>query len=261
MHARPSAFATTVLAALLAVLLGGCGSTVAAGRAAPASWGLVGPSAVEGARTAEDGKALSVDVRVPAGGGECYRALTGSVETVEAGTVHVRVTYEAPRGDSRTDCTGYTTATATFPLPEPVGEKKVLINSQYVFTPAGAVPPALRLCGSQGCDPVATSCTDGSYRQALVQADTPQHSSWRARGCDGRWLVLEISVPTGAACGDPGPDCSASVRTARWFYRSGPAGWTAVTTDGSAGCAGVHRTEPSFPAALCSALPALPDRG
>ncbi|MEZ0077509.1 hypothetical protein [Planotetraspora sp. GP83] len=95
---------------------------------------------------------------------------------------------------------------------------------------------------------------DHSYLQALRDADTPRHSTWNERGCDGRWLVLDISTGAGPVC-EAGVSCPANMT--RFFYQATTTGWRVVTATRSAGCSAVRKAEPAFPTALCSELQAV----
>ncbi len=257
--ARTGRLAVRALGVTLAlVLAAGCGSRAAtvgggSGDDAGPAWGEVGPSDITAVRLTDGGRALAVEFPVSAGAPDCARGAKGVVDTVENGTVHVRVTYESRASDTRSGCTGSEPGSATVPLPGPIGEQKVLVNSSYVFTATGAVPPALRRCGPRGCDPGPTGCTPGSYEQAMAGADSPKHAMWDLIGCDGSWLALDVSYPTGPVCGEAGPECRSHGRTVRWYFRATSEGWSAITSSvPTDGCTGVRRVEPRFPAAVCA---------
>ncbi len=257
---------TVVLGAALMVLAG-CGAKTAAtdeeatGTAATAAWTLAAPIRIDGVRTAEGGRSLLVDAEVPDGARDCVRRLRGQLDTVEHGTVYVMVTYETRSLDRDYGCTGTQRVQATVKLDEPLGSRRVMVNSADVFTPVGATsPPALRQCGENGCDPTPPRCTSSSYHQAVNDTDIPQHTSWVERGCDDTWLVLDLSTRTGPACGDVGDGCSSSDVSQRWFYRAESSGWRPVATNGAAGCVGIHKVLPEFPERMCASLPRL-DRG
>lgn len=225
-------------------------------------WQQHGVSAIDAVRTEDGGRTLAVTVQVAAAAGgqgeaPCARGLRGVVDAVEHGTVYVTITYESRSADRRSGCTVSRPATTRVRLPRVLGDQRVALNNQEVFTARGATAPALRRCGDRGCDPAPVGCTVASYGQALAETDVPRHSTRQERGCDGRWLVLDISSPTGAVCGDPGPGCDSHSRTTRWFYRATADGWRAITTAGSAGCTVVRRAEPAFPQALCRGLAAV----
>ncbi|MFH9845681.1 hypothetical protein ACH4MY_10630 [Streptomyces sp. NPDC017246] len=224
------------------------------------AWTLASPIRIAGVRTADGGRSLVVDAEVPDGAGDCVRGLRGELETVEHGTVHVSVTYESPAQDRASGCTGTQRVEATVKLGEPLSSRKVMVNSWNVYTPAGATPPALRKCGENGCDPTPPRCTSSSYQQAVNDTDIPKHTSWEERGCDDTWLVLDLSTRMGPACGDAGDGCPSSNVSQRWFYRAEKSGWRPVTTNGDAGCVGIHKVLPELPERLCASLPRL-DRG
>ncbi|MFJ8659212.1 hypothetical protein [Streptomyces sp. NPDC093795] len=248
-----------VLGAVL-VVLAGCGSeTVETTEEAPGAataWTLSAPIRIDGVRTADGGRSLVVGAEVPAGARDCVRGLRGELETVEHGTVYVRVTYESPAGDRDSGCTGTQRVEATVKLREPLSSPRVMVNSRDVYTPAGATPPALRKCGENGCDPTPPRCTSSSYEQAVNDTDIPQHTSWEERGCDDTWLVLDLSTRMGPVCGDADAGCSSRI-SQRWFYRAETSGWRPVTMNGDAGCAGIHKVLPELPVRLCASLPRL----
>ncbi|WEH12453.1 hypothetical protein [Streptomyces sp. VNUA24] len=250
-----------VFGAALMVLVG-CGSETAdpaeeaTGSTAASAWTLAAPMRIDGVRTADGGRSLVVDSEVPDGARACVRRLRGELDTVEHGTVYVKVTYESRSQDQDSGCTGTQRVRATVRLSEPLGARKVMVNSMDVYTPVGATPPALRRCGENGCDPTPPRCTSSSYRQAVNDTDIPEHTSWEERGCDGTWLVLDLSTRMGPACGEAGDGCSSSV-SQRWFYRAASSGWRPVATNGDAGCAGIHELQPDVPEHLCASLPRL----
>ncbi|MFD8642647.1 hypothetical protein ACFV14_20370 [Streptomyces zaomyceticus] len=251
------------------MVLAGCGSETVesddtadeATRAGTATaWTRAAPIRINGVRTADGGRSLVVDAEVPDGARDCVRGLRGELHTVEHGTVYVMVTFETRSLDQNAGCTGTQRVEATVKLREPLGSRRVMVNSGAVFTPVGAAPPALRQCGENGCDPTPPRCTSSSYRQAVDATDIPRHTSWEERGCDDTWLVLDLSTRMGPVCGDVGDGCSTSAISQRWFYRAEPSGWRPVTMNGDAGCAGIHKLLPELPERLCATLPRL-DRG
>ncbi|MCM2417182.1 hypothetical protein [Streptomyces sp. RKAG293] len=249
-------------------LLSGCGTlhadagSGATGTRSPSAaesavpWTLAAPIAVNGLSVAADDRTLQLDVQVPAGT-NCTRGLQAAVDTVENGVIYVKVTFESRSMDRSSGCTHDERALTTVRLPVSVVGHPVMVNSSDVFTLSGATRPALRKCGKLGCDPAPTGCTSASYQQAMLVADTPQHTYWDDLGCDGHWLILELSTRMGPACGDASSGCKESALTTRWFFRATPDGWHALGTSGAAGCAGVLRMNPAFPEALCRHLPAL----
>lgn len=261
---------TAVVLGAAVALLAGCGSETAgtdrgsAGAAPsatmPAAWTTVAPIRVDGVRTADGGRSLAVDAVVADGAGDCVRGLRGDLDTVENGTVYVMVTYESPSLDRASGCTETQQVAATVRLREPLGSRTVMVNNRYVYTPDGATPPALRECGENGCDPTPPRCTSSSYRQAVNDTDIPEHTSWKERGCDDTWLVLDLSTRMGPACGDPGGGCTPSSVTQRWFYRAASSGWRPAATNGDAGCAGIRKILPELPERLCASLPRLARR-
>lgn len=255
-----------VLGAAL-VVLAGCGSKTAATDAeatdvaTAAAWTLAAPINIDGVRAPDGGRSLVVDAEVPDGARDCVRSLRGELDTVERGTVYVKVTYETRSQDQDSGCTGTRRVKATVKLGEPLGSRRVMVNSMDVYTPVGATPPALRQCGENGCDPTPPRCTSSSYRQAVNDTDIPKHTSWEERGCDDTWLVLDLSTRMGPACGDAGDGCSSSGVSQRWFYQAESSGWRPVATNGDAGCGGIHKVLPELPEHLCASLPRLDRRG
>ncbi|MFI6423136.1 hypothetical protein ACIBG6_37830 [Streptomyces sp. NPDC050842] len=252
-----------VLGAVL-VILAGCGSktveTAEEATDADTAWTLAAPIRIDGVRTADGGRSLVVGAEVPDGARDCVRSLRGELDTVEHRTVHVRVTYETRSLDRDSGCTGTQRVEATVKLGEPLSARRVMVNSQDVYTPAGATPPVLRHCDENGCDPPPPRCTSSSYQQAVNDTDIPKHTSWEERGCDDTWLVLDLSTRMGPACGHAGDGCSSSGGSQRWFYRAETSGWRSVATNGDAGCVGIHIVLPELPVRLCASLPRL-DRG
>ncbi|MQY13495.1 hypothetical protein SRB5_36430 [Streptomyces sp. RB5] len=248
------------------MLLAGCGDKVAGAGGVPPSeasegarWTLASPIRIDGVRTADGGRSLVVGAEVPDGPRPCVRSLRGEVDHVGDGVVSVRVTYESPAGDRESGCTGTRRVEVPVQLDEPLGTRKVGVGYPgNLFTPVGATPPALRKCGENGCDPTPPRCTPDSYRQAVNSTDIADHTHSEERGCDGKWLVLDLSTRMGPACGEPGDGCSSSSVSQRWFYRAGESGWRPVATSGDAGCGGVRKVVPEFPEGLCASLPSLP---
>ncbi|MFG2353631.1 hypothetical protein [Streptomyces sp. NPDC048521] len=255
--------------AVVVLLLSGCGTQVA-GRGAGASptatgpipWTLAEPSRVTAARIGADHRTLSIDADVPSGDHPCVRDLKAVDTDAEygavPGTVHVQITFTSPSGDRRSGCVEETTATARVRLPEPLGERELVVDNHTVFTADGAKPPALRMCGRLGCRPPAVGCTPASYDQALIAAGAPEHTYRDAEHCDGTWLVLDFSWRTGPACDsdDKNPACSSRLGD-RWFFRAERSGWEPVFESAAGGCEAVRREVPRFPAALCADLAPL----
>ncbi|PWI20488.1 hypothetical protein DI272_15775 [Streptomyces sp. Act143] len=186
------------------------------------------------------------------------RDLKAELTAPGANTVQVQVTFTSPSGDRRSGCTESATAKARVKLPEPLGERELAVGyPAAVFTADGAALPALRLCGDLGCTPPATGCTTGSYEQAVQAVDAPAHTYRDAEHCDGKWLVLDISWPTGPVCGDPGNDACAPRLGDRWFYKAEEAGWKPFFRTATGGCRAVREREPDFPTALCTSLEPL----
>ncbi|NML51646.1 hypothetical protein HHL19_22020 [Streptomyces sp. R302] len=233
------------------------GAPTASAAATATAWTLAAPIRINGVRTADGGRSLEVDAEVPDGAGDCVRDVRGELETVEHGTVYVKVTYETPALDRDSGCTGTRRIEATVKLGEPLGTRTIMVNSRDVYTPKGATPPALRRCGENGCDPTPPRCTSSSYHQAVNDTDIPKHTSWEYRGCDDTWLVLDLSTRMGPACGGAEAGCSSSTVSQRWFYRAETSGWRPAAMNGDAGCAGIRKVLPELPSRLCAELPRL----
>ncbi|MET8806059.1 hypothetical protein [Streptomyces sp. NPDC004546] len=257
---------TVLLCAMAVLLLGGCGTRVAGGasptRTGPIPWTTFGPSGVTGARIGADHRTLSLDTRVPSGEHPCVRDLkavdTDAKYGTVPGTVHVQITFSSPSGDRRSGCTKEKTATVRVRLPEPLGERELVVDNDIVFTADGARPPALRLCGRLGCHPPATGCTTASYEQAMIAVDAPMHSYRDAEHCDGKWLVLDFSWRTGPACDADNKDPACTSRLGdRYFFRAERSGWKPFFESAAGGCRAVQRREPAFPTALCASLEPL----
>jgi hypothetical protein len=163
----------------------------------------------------------------------------------------------SPSGDRRSGCTKTTTAKTRVRLPEPLGERELVVGNDVVFTAAGAKPPALRLCGDLGCTPAATGCTVPSYEQALKAVGAPAHTYRDAEHCDGRWLVLDFSWRTGPVCGDTTSGACTSRLGDRWFFKAEKSGWKSFFRTSEGGCQDVQDREPAFPTALCASLEPL----
>lgn len=255
------------LLAVLMLFLGGCGTRVAGRDASPAAsepapWVTMQPSAVTGARLGDDRRTLFIDAQVPRGGRACARDLkavyTDPLYGTVPGTVHVQITFVSPLGDKDSGCGEEKTATARVGLPEPLGDRKLVVDNHTVFTADGARLPALRMCGQLGCTPPRTGCTAASYDQALMAVNAPDHTYRDSEKCDGEWLVLDFTWRTGPACDDTTNSACTSRLGDRWFYRAEKAGWKPFFRTSAGGCRDVQRREPGFPTALCASLPPLP---
>lgn len=256
-----------VLGALLVLFLGACGSRVA-GRdggvtssstaGGPIPWTLAAPISVTGARLGGDHRTLVLDAQVPHGPHACVRGLRAVVTDSVPQHTWVQITYSSPSGDRRSGCTGVTTVTARVRLPQPLGDRDLIVDHYTVFTADGAHPPALRLCGRLGCHPPVTGCTTASYEQALIAVGAPAHTYRDAEVCDGKWLVLDFSWRTGPACaGENAPGCSSRAGD-RWFFRAKPSGWVPIVHGPGGGCRNAQREEPAFPTSMCVHLAPLP---
>ncbi|MEU6515997.1 hypothetical protein [Streptomyces sp. NPDC046978] len=216
------------------------------------------PSAVTGAHLSDDRRTLFLDTQVPSGTHACVRELKAVLTEPMTDLVRVQVTFTSPSADRASGCTKESRATAKVRLPEPLGDREVVVDYYTVFTAHGAEPPALRLCGELGCTPPTTGCTAASYEQALMAVGAPDHTSQDSEKCDGKWLVLDFSWRTGPACGDStGPACSSRLGD-RWFFRAKKSGWAPMLRTSAGGCRDVQRKEPAFPTSLCVSLAPLP---
>ncbi|MFJ8139094.1 hypothetical protein [Streptomyces sp. NPDC096013] len=246
------------------LLLTACGTQRAGGAdgatpTGPIPWTTGQPARVTAAQLADDQRTLTLTAQVPDGKNPCVRALKAVVTDTENNTVWVQITFSSPSGDRSSGCTRERSASTRVRLPRPLGNQKLVVDHDNQFTTDGATLPALRLCGELGCHPPATGCTSASYDQALIAADAPAHTYRDAEHCDGTWLVLDFSWPTGPVCGDTTATpagCSSRLGD-RWFFRAEPAGWAAITSSATGGCAAVRRAEPAFPTALCEGLAPL----
>ncbi|MFC4029987.1 hypothetical protein ACFO3J_00720 [Streptomyces polygonati] len=253
-----------VLCALAVLFLGACGTRVAGqGEQAPPTatgpipWETTEPSAITGARLTGDGRTLVLDAQVPSGKRPCVRDLKAVLTDPVQNTVQVQVTLSTPSSDKRSGCIEETTATVRVRLPGPLGDREVVVDHFTQFTAEGAKSPALRLCGRLGCRPPATGCTPASYDQALIAVDAPEHTLRDAEDCEGKWLVLDFSWRTGAACaGSSEPGCSSRLGD-RWFFEAKSTGWAPIAEGAAGGCRAVQRKEPAFPASMCQSLAPL----
>lgn len=259
-----------VLAALLCavtvLLLGACGTQVAgrepSATASPAvtglPWTLSAPIRITGAELGTDQRTLTIASDVPGGPNPCVRNLKAALTEPVGNSVRVQVTYDSPAGDRRSGCTETATAKTRVKLPEPLGDRELVVGYPgAVFTSEGAHPPALRLCGDLGCTPPATGCTAPSYEQALKQIGAPAHTYRNAEHCDGEWLVLDFSWRAGPACEDTTTGACTSHVSDRWFYKAEKSGWKSFFRTSTGGCQAVQDRQPAFPTALCASLEPL----
>lgn len=263
---KGGAAVAALLCTLAVLLLGACGTQVAGQDGTTPSatalpWTLSAPTRTQitGAELGTDRRTVTIAVDVPSGPNPCVRDLKAELTEPVGNTVPVQVTFTSPSGDRRSGCTRSTTAKARVKLPEPLGDRELVVGyPAAVFTADDAPLPHLRLCGDLGCTPPATGCTPGSYEQALKEIGAPAHTYRDAEHCDGKWLVLDISWRTGPACGD---DTTSSACTSslgdRWFYKAEKSGWKSFFRTADGGCQAVQDREPAFPTALCASLEPL----
>ncbi|MET9090329.1 hypothetical protein ABZX77_52280 [Streptomyces sp. NPDC004237] len=258
--------AAVLLCAAAVLLLGACGTRVAgqgdggspsSAAAEPIPWATMQPSAVNGVRVSGDRRTLLLDTQVPGGAHACVRKLRAVLTDSMTDLVWVQITFTSPSMDRASGCTKESTATAKVRLPEPLGDRDVMVDHYTRFTAEGAKPPALRLCGKLGCTPPATGCTPASYDQALMAVGAPEHTYRDSQRCDGKWLVLDFSWRTGPACDDStDPACSSRLGD-RWFFRARESGWAPIVRTSAGGCRDVRRKQPAFPSSLCESLAPL----
>lgn len=281
----------------VALVLAGCGS-VHAGAGAPASVTASASASALAARPAGtavrgpvtwhtfsgglntttihldgSGRVLLIPVQAPFGDRACLRDFKARVTAFSSAAAYVMIDYQEvvtsrqQAGDSPTayDCPVGPVRTVRIKLPGPLGRRQVILDRQVTFWAAGAT--RLTECGVGAiCHkpppwPPPASCTDASYGQAMVATYPPAHADYNAVGCDGRWLVLNVGWPGGAArCG--GPSCAEGSTVTHWFFRASKKGWVEVGVTLTAGCAYIHQAVPQFPTRLCASLPAVgPDAG
>ncbi|GGO28020.1 hypothetical protein GCM10010116_56180 [Microbispora rosea subsp. aerata] len=216
-------------------------------------WVAYAVSVISEVRVSRDGRVLTLDTRVPDGPDGCLRGPTGRLDGFEPKLVHVDIRFESRLLTAGNGCPGERTVPVEVRLPKPLGKRDVVVNLDQRYTLDR--PGLLRRCGELGCHPAPTGCTSDSYYQAAGDADAPEHSYHRERGCDGKWLVMDISISGGPVCERPG-ECAGASRTTRYFYRATPAGWRVITATTGPGCDDVLVAEPRFPRELCAKLTA-----
>jgi len=255
-----------VLAVPLLALLAGCGSVGTGASSGPAGsatarWVSYGPAGAQlvSVSVAGSGRILAVAVQVPAGRGGCMRDLTGALSEFGATVAYVSVAFQSRLASVPGACPSSRVMTVRVGLPAALGRRQVMINSDTttVFAPDHGV--VLRRCGEEGCGPFAppppATCTSRSYQEAMLSTGPPMDAVYQALGCDGRWLVLDVGWPGGAA-GCDGRSCSPDMVSTRWFFRASRDGWVTIATTRTGGCAGVLKVSPRFPTRLCASLPA-----
>ncbi|MEU7689686.1 hypothetical protein [Microbispora hainanensis] len=216
-------------------------------------WVTYAVSTVTEVRVSRDGRVLTLDARVPDGPDGCLRGPTGRLDGFEPKLVRVDIRFESRLLMAGNGCPGERTVPVEVPLPKPLGERDVVVNLDRLYTLDR--PGLLRRCGEPGCHPAPTGCTSDSYYRAARDADAPEHSYHHERGCDGKWLVMDISISGGPVCERPG-ECAGASRTTRYFYRATPTGRRVIAGTTKPGCGDVLTAEPRFPRELCAALTA-----
>jgi hypothetical protein len=216
---------------------------------------------------AGSGRVLLIPVQAPFGDRACLRDFTARLAAFKSVAAYVTIDYQealtpGPDGLAGYGCPLGSVRTVRIKLPAPLGRRQVILDHQETFWAAGAT--RLTLCGTWTgtiCHPAPhwpppASCTGTSYGQAMDATYPPEHSDYDALGCDGRWLVLNVGWPGGAA-GCDGPSCSTGSTVTHWFFRASKQGWIVVANSLTAGCTRVHQEDPQFPAHLCVGLPAV----
>jgi hypothetical protein len=260
-----------ISATLLAVLLAGCGIVHARAGAVDspqasssrAQWRTYGPigSEIVSARVGGSGRVLTIRVQMATGRYGCERDLTGLVTNFSPTMAAVAITYQSRLWLVAGACP-WRVMTVRVRLPAPLGQRDVMFNGVFpTFAPGRGV--LIRQCAGMspqdGCGsyplPPPASCTAPSYGQAMESTGPAMQAVYGVLGCDGRWLVLNVGWPGGAA-GCDGPSCKPDMVSTRWFFRAGPHGWVIIVRALTAGCAQVRKVEPRFPIQLCASLPA-----
>jgi hypothetical protein len=244
---------------VLVVVLATCSS--GGGSSAPDAGRLVThqPSAVTAVQPL-DARHLRITADTPGPG--CTRNLRAVVTDSDPRQVYVQVTYQQPSATSDAACTKTTSSTVIVSVP-PLHGRPLVIDSETPWIAAAGSQRYQQCTGAFGCDnPPRNHCDPQWLRIAAARIDElPPERNWVNRGCDGRWLVLDMTATiTGCQPLDgatPPADCAAAQHHARLFYRFKPAhGWVTVASGIEAGCSEVHATVSAFPPRLCRHLPA-----
>jgi hypothetical protein len=226
--------------------------------AGPSEWQTSGldSTSITAVRLSADERTLTFDLSLQGGQDGCWRNPSATLGTDEGWTDHVArvdLLIESRLSQTSGACPEREPAQAAVTLPGALGSRDVVVNSFDSYTRDGQ---SLHKCGENGCHPAPTGCTPASYEQAMRAADSPRHTYRTERGCDGSWLVLDLSTNAGPVCDDPSnPACVRDVRTTRWFFRAATAGWQVIAATRSGGCTAVREAEPAFPETLCASLP------
>lgn len=183
---------------------------------------------------------LVFTVTVPSGGRGCAADVRARVLGFDKKTLRLETVVESNQA-------GYCTKSVVRTFTERIAlqGRSLVVNGQG-WAPAGAA--FLRCSATVGCDPPDDRCDPVWTRTLTPHFDLPPEKHARVVACSGAWLVLDIDAVF------PG---SGSRVHRRWFATlDGARNWQVVASGTAAGCADVHRSVPSFPAALCRGLPA-----
>jgi hypothetical protein len=239
-----------------ALLLIGAGIAGCAGREQvqeqPPRWGTY-QADVMGVRKGPDERTLLIDVQVAGGHPDCSRNPQVTQYTEENGLIYANVVYESARADMDGGCPDRETAVATLTAPQPIGDRRVVLNQQiWALNPVG---DGYRRCHEQlGCTPPADPCDPVWTRYAKDRMDVPRHSYYNVESCGGGWLVMTVDANSAACGAAPRPGCSAPPDTTRYFLRF-DSEWRIVAGSRTGGCDAVLKVDPSFPRERCEGLP------
>jgi hypothetical protein len=227
--------------------------------AAPGRPSVFAPIDITAVR-ALDARHLEVTAQIPGPGSDCATRLRGSVTEVDGSRAYVNVVFDSMLGGVYRACTEPRSARVTVRVP--TRPTRVLFDGdtgwQWGLRSDGTT---YRQCtGPFGCDsPPRNHCDPAWLTLAGHTGELPPERSYKNRGCDGTWLVMDVDAAV-TGCqpldGRPAPTgCADAGHHVRWFFRF-TKGWTVVAAGNSAGCADVHATVPDFPTRLCAKLPA-----
>lgn len=253
-------------AALALALLTGCLGKApgqAPGQAQPGAT-RTGVSAVlpSGLRPGPDDRTLLVQVKLPAGRPDC--AVDPRPQNLyETDTsISFDVVYDAVMTDDGVavpGCGESQDATVTVTLSRPIGTRSVALASTETWTLVGR---EFQRCRQWvGCHPPADHCDPGWIDLVVAGLDVPLkriRGVRDVRGCDQRWLVLDVNPAVGdCPAYTEGSPCAVPSRTRRLFLRWTAQGWQTFASARNPGCAEVRAADPAFPTGLCERLPAI----
>lgn len=243
--------------ALLVVSLGACGRPAEPAKVpATVTW-TTGAAQVTGVRPGPAPNTAVIEVDLPAGGEDCAKDLHLEMLTEENNTVYANVVFSSRGSNVVGACPANERAETTLTTPGPLGDRPLVFNSEAMWHRLGA---AYGRCDARlGCTPPADHCAEAWIDQATFDSDVPvKHLSGArvVRGCDGAWLVLDITRHVGECPPAEGaPGCSSEGPVNRVVYRWNGKGWQSVAGAKGAGCDEIKTRLPEFPAALCDRLP------